>query len=308
MQIQPNRTTSPTAVPAARRAAPAAASKASGPMDAKATPAAAATDAAMPASMTDTARMDGLARFDGFRESLMQRVQGAAIDTPSESGAVREAAAWIDHGMDRLRNGFANGTLDSADIERGLGNLFSGATEIMTNARAPQAPPPNGMSTEEAPMPSDEMAMKPLPDAEVTMAAVSTENAGPMAAPGEMPEPGLSDMGASVRDRMMGFAEHVSSRIEGANYPDDQRRATADATNALFESAVARLDAAVFNPQTGSPIDRNGLTQLFSATFNALQGQISSLLGESQKGATLYGADSSTDSTRTATSSLDVAG
>jgi len=215
-----------------------------------------------------TDRTSGLARLDGVAQAIMDRVRSAALDGPEgQEGSFREAAAFIEHGLERLRNGYADGTLSPKDIDRGFGNLFQGATEIMSAGRD------SGDSS---------AAMNTGAVAAAAPASVSTAAQQPAPADGEgdSAESGDTDMAAAVRERLSSFVDHATERALGADYPDEERQAVAEAATAIFNQAAERLENAVFNPGNGDPIDRDGLASLFQATFTALQGQIQSLLGD----------------------------
>lgn len=77
-----------------------------------------------------------LARLDGFTDAMRDRLAAAAQDAPeSEMGAFREASASLESGLSRLRAGLADGSLAPADIQRGVGNAFQGAREILDAGR-----------------------------------------------------------------------------------------------------------------------------------------------------------------------------
>ncbi len=224
-----------------------------------------------------------LARFDGFADALRERL-GLAEQTMegADASRLKEAREWLEHGLERLRSGFADGTLDPADMERGVGNLFAGAAEIMA----------------ERDQPTDSK----VPDVAVEGAAptrVGDLQASPAAASGEVtslePADGgeTVDMAAAMRERMEGLVDHVLGRAEAAGYPDEQREAAAAEATALFAQAAERLENAVFNPGEGAPLDRAQLARFFQSSFSALQGQIFALLGDGAGGAgspaTTYG-------------------
>ena len=244
-----------------------------------------------------TDRTSGLARLDGVAEAIMDRVRNAALEGPEgQENSFREAAAFIEHGLERLRNGYADGTLSSKDMDRGFGNLFQGATDIMNSGReaAPTSAATNSGAVAAA-------ASAPAP-------AQSSQSVPTESEEGSS-DGGDSDMAAAVRERMSNFVDHATERALGAGYPDDQRAAVAEAATAIFNQAAGRLENAVFNPGNGDPIDRDGLASLFQATFTALQGQIQSLLGDQpQKPAAMYGPGAGAEAINSPIGRVDYAG
>ena len=80
-----------------------------------------------------------------------------------------------------------------------------------------------------------------------------------------------------------------------------------------FASATARLDAALFDPQTGDPIDRGTFQHLFAASFSALQEQLSFLFEPAERPTraprgVVYGADRMAEGLAPRGKGLDVAG
>ena len=243
-----------------------------------------------------------LARFDGFADALRERL---ALAEQAMEGAdasrLKEAREWLEHGLERLRSGFADGTLDPADMERGVGNLFAGAAEIMAER--------------------DEPADTKVPDLALED-AVPTGAGDPQNAPAapaanvSSPEPTADgdavDMAAAMRERMGNLVDHVLGRAEAAGYPDQQRDAAAAEATALFAQAAERLESAVFNPGEGAPLDRAQLSQFFQASFSALQGQILALLddrsGAAGHPATTYGPGAGAEAMSTPRGRVDFEG
>lgn len=243
-------------------------------------------------------RTSGLARLDGVAEAIMDRVRNAALDGPQgQEDSFREAAQFIEHGLERLRNGYADGTLTPKDIDRGFGNIFQGATDMMNAGRqgADMAGP-----TVATAMPTVGPAPAPM------VMPMEPTRPGPVVS--ETPA-GESEMAASVRERLSSFVDHVTERALNAGYPDEERQAMAEAATDIFNQAADRLENAVFNPGNGDPIDRDGLASLFQATFTALQGQIQSMLGDQPKAsAAMYGRGAGPEAINSPKSLLDYAG
>lgn len=234
-----------------------------------------------------TDRTSGLARLDGVADAIMDRVRNAALEgADGEAGSFREAAQYIEHGLERLRNGYADGTLSPKDIDRGFGNLFQGATDMM-NAGRQGGGMDSGM---EGGMDSAVQASSmPIAAAAAAPMAMPTEPTRPGPVESEAPE-GDSAMAASIRERLSGFVDHVTERALGAGYPDGERQAVAEAATEIFNQAASRLENAVFSPGQGDSIDRDGLASLFQSTFTALQGQIQAMLGDQPTApAAMYG-------------------
>ena len=188
-------------------------------------------------------RVTQLARFDGFADALRERV--ALAEQAMVGGDVsllKEASEWLEHGLARLRGGFAEGSLDPADMERGVANLFSGAAKIMAAGGAPAGSKSSAVAAEDvAPGEPVETAMAAPRDAGLPDAVSAEQGA---------------DMAAAMRERMESLVDHVLGRAEAAGYPDEQRGAAAAEATALFEQVAGRLDAAVFAPGDGAPLDR----------------------------------------------------
>lgn len=224
-------------------------------------------------------RHAALARFDGFADALRDRVDMAGKSLEGmDAKRLGEARDFIEGGLERLRNGFADGTLDPADMERGVGNLFAAAAEIMRE------------ETTESDSIGTTGASEAAPDQD------------------QAEDTALADV---MRRRMASLVDHVLERADGAGYPDAQREVAAQEATALFEQAASRLEQAVFEPGDGQPIDRAGLTQFFQASFSALQGQILSLLGgdEGQTGsATTYGPGAGAEAMNTPRGLVDFQG
>ena len=240
-----------------------------------------------------------LARFDGFADALRERV--ALAEQAMESGdasLLKEASEWLEHGLERLRSGFAEGSLDPADMERGVANLFSGAARIMADRGGPARLKSTDVASEEA---APGVAVDASP-ADVRD-AVSPEGASADQS---------ADMAAAMRERMENLVDHVLGRAEAAGYPDEQRGAAAAEATALFEQVAGRLDAAVFEPGDGAPLDRAQLAGFFERSFSALQGQILALLGDSPGSdgtpATTYGPGAGAEAMSTPRGQVDFRG
>lgn len=244
-------------------------------------------------------RVTQLARFDGFADALRERV--ALAEQSMEGGDVsllKEASEWLEHGLARLRSGFAEGSLDPADMERGVANLFSGAAKIMAAGGGPADSKSSDVAVEDA-----------APGEPVDTSLAALRDAGSAeAASGEQG----ADMAAAMRERMENLVDHVLGRAEAAGYPDDQRGAAAAEATALFEQVAGRLDAAVFDPGDGAPLDRAQLAGFFERSFSALQGQILALLGDSPASggtpATTYGPGAGAEAMSTPRGQVDFQG
>lgn len=233
---------------------------------------------AQPTQAQDTSAADdrasSLARLDGFTSALMERLDMAAKNGGPESAeAFAAAGEFLEGGMARLRAGIENGTLSPDDIQRGVDNVFRGARALLSETGEP-------VKTEQA---------------EVEQDAEGTDQ--------------QADVGAVVRERFSGFADSVMARIEGLELSSDQEKALVQATSEAFESATARLDAALFDPQTGDPIDRGTFRALFSEALASLQSQLGALFqdGGADKGV-VYDARRSAEGLAPLSGSLDVAG
>ena len=181
---------------------------------------------------------------------------------------LKEAREWLEHGLERLRSGFADGTLDPADMERGVGNLFSGAAEIMAERDGPRTRRCRTWPWRTRPTRSPGISRPRLlrpPGRRVLPRAHGDASR-------TWPPP----CGSAWRT----WSVHVLGRAEAAGYPDEQREAAAAEATALFAQAAERLENAVFNPGEGAPLDRAQLARFFQASFSALQGQILALLGD----------------------------
>lgn len=226
-----------------------------------------------------------LARLDQFMESAMGRLEEAVADAPEgEVTSFREAADALESGLSRLRDGIQNGTLMPHDVQRGVSNSFQNARKILDEARP----------TEEG---DQNQAMGVSADGGV---AVAPEGAIP------------SNMGETVRSRYQGLADSVLARVSNLEgMDDDAMKAVGDAANA-FESATARLDQALFNPETGDPIDRGTFQQLYDDALSTLQSQLTDLIGGDESGSgmasMLYNAQKGVEGMNQRGFGLDVAG
>ncbi|MEM6672650.1 MAG: hypothetical protein AAF726_07380 [Planctomycetota bacterium] len=202
-----------------------------------------------------------LARRDGLSDALFRRIEAAAADAPaSEQQAFRDIGESLESAFARLRAGLADGTLDPADVQRGLTNALEAARETLASTRS---------------------------------------------AEGDAPE-----LGDIVRGRFADLAASVQARVDGLVASDDERAVAATAVADAFMSAAARLDAALFDPRTGAPIDRGTFRDLFAASLGTLQEQLTDLLGDANGAdvAFLYGADSARESVAVVGRSVDLDG
>ncbi len=259
----------------------------------RATQAPAPTDAPPPSAAPGGAAPDqmasNLARLDNFMESAMARLKNAVGDAPEgEVTSFREAAEALESGLSRLREGLQNGTLAPSDIQRGVQNSFQGAREILDGAR----------TTEDAGMEGKAVMTK-------------ADDAGGLAAAPQAQ--GSNELGETVRNRYQGFTDSVMQRVAGLeNMDESTSKAVAEAADA-FESATARLDQALFNPETGDPIDRGTFQTLYNDALSALQSQLTDLIGGSEErqgamGGVLYTAQKGVEGMSSGGFGLDVAG
>lgn len=284
MNVSSHRATS--ALPARPAQATRAAAGPTPNQDLRPAPTAQAAPAERPAPAAGDAAPDRsglLARFDGFADAIRDRLaQAEGTMQGADAQQLAEARDWLEHGLGRMRSGFAEGTLDPMDMERGVGNLFAGAAKIMAAGGASDGD-------------GADVSAKASVDAEALPDATQATD---------------SPMATHMRERMQQLVDHVLQRADAAGYPDDERRATAEAATAAFASAAERLESAVFDHQTGAPIDRAGLTQFFQAAFGSLQGQLSNLLsgGPTGPGATTYGPGAGAEALREPRGRLDLRG
>ena len=261
------------------------------------TPREAAPEAAGRPGSPDASKLaSNLARLDGLAEALMDRLRSAAGDMHrGEFPAFREAAGQLESGLARLRAGLADGTLEPLDVQRGVGALFENVSAVLREGSEPAADAAAG--ADEAPVEAPSEAARP---------------ARAEAAPAPAEEEDAVDVGEVVRSRFAGFAETVQARLEAAEFPDQKRDAMAAGVAEAFASATARLDAALFDPVTGDPIDRGAFQQLFAASFSALQEQLSFLFEPAADDAgsrgVVYGSDRLAEGLSPRTDGLDVAG
>ncbi len=229
---------------------------------------------APPARPAGDDRASGMARLDGFADAMMQRLTMAAKSAPEgEAQSFSDAADSLSSGLARLRAGLENGTLTSSDIGKGVENAFMGAREILEAGRKPTV---------------------------AAQSSVSADVAGRAEA---------EDNGAIVQGRFDGLTQSVMARIEGLDLSDRQSRAMVDQTAQAFESATARLDAALFNPETGDPVDRGTFQSLYASALESLQTQLTDMLGSAgSDGAVIYDARRGAEGLSALSSSLDVAG
>ena len=259
-----------------------------------------AAGAGRPASPDGEQLASNLARLDGLTEALMQRLRSAAGDMHrGEFPAFRDAAGQLESGLARLRAGLADGTMEPADVQRGVGVLFQNVSAVLKEGRDPVA---------DGPAEAEPGDVQAAPVGDAVADAASRPQAAPEAPAGDQG----ADVGQVVRDRFAGFAESVQARLEGAEFPDQKREAIAAGVAEAFASATARLDAALFDPQTGYPIDRGTYQELFAASFSALQEQLAFLFeaGEGDRGSrgVVYGSDRQAEGLSPRGKGLDVAG
>ncbi|MFT6833070.1 MAG: hypothetical protein ACJAZN_003251 [Planctomycetota bacterium] len=232
-----------------------------------------------------------LARLDNFMESAMGRLQEAVADAPEgEVTSFREAAEALESGLSRIRDGIQNGTMMPSDIQRGVQNTFQGAREILNGAR-----------------PADE------DDAIKAMGTDAMEAGSVAASPGGMPAGPTTDTGEVVRSRYQGFTDSVLARVGGMEGMDDSSMAEIEAAASAFESATARLDQALFNPESGDSIDRGTYQSLYQDALSALQEQLTGLMDSGSQergsqGSVIYNAQKGAESMTKAGFGLDVAG
>ncbi len=186
-------------------------------------------------------------------------------------------------------------------MERGVGNLFSGAAKIMAERDEPtDAKVPDVVVEEAAPTEvgaPERAAVAPAED------VGSAEPSG---------DADAIDMAAAMRERMERLVNHVIGRAEAAAQPDEQRHAAAAEATALFAQAAERLENAVFSPGESAPLDRAQLAQFFQSSFSALQGQILALLddgsGTAGNPATTYGPGAGAEAMSTPRGRVDFEG
>jgi hypothetical protein len=309
MQIPSQRQQQPVAPAQVRPAATPAATKQQAVPDS-------AVGAERPSSPEGEKLASNLARLDGLTESLMDRLRSASGDMDrSEFPAFREAAEQLESGLARLRAGLSDGTIEPADVQRGVGNLFQNVSAVLKEGRTPASEAPDGAAAEAAPAQSVGSPSGNGVEATRVRAqeASAPQGAQPSkAAPGAPDASSAPEVGDVVRDRFAGFAESVQARLASAEFPDQKRDAVATGVAEAFASATARLDAALFDPQTGDPIDRGTFQDLFAASFSALQEQLSFLFepGESDAGSrgVVYGSDRMAEGLAPRGKGLDVAG
>lgn len=293
MQIPSQRQQQPVAPAQVRPAATPAATKQQAVPDS-------AAGAERPSSPEGERLASNLARLDGLTEGLMQRLRSAFGDTDrSEFPAFREAAGQLESGLARLRAGLADGSIEPADVQRGVGNLFQSVSAVLQEGRTPATEGPSADVDDAAPS-------RPAAD------GVSAAPVRAQAAPQAPDDAAASDVGEVVRDRFSSFADSIQARLESAEFPDQKRDAMAAGVAEAFASATARLDAALFDPETGDPIDRGTFQQLFAASFSALQEQLSFLFepadGDAGSRGVVYGADRRAEGLAPRGKGLDVAG
>ena len=226
-----------------------------------------------------------LARLDNFMESAMGRLQEAVANAPEgEVTSFREAAEALESGLSRLRDGLQNGTLMPEDIQRGVKNSFQNARAVLDGAR-------------------------PSEGDESSMGMDSSEAVNLTVASGAAPS---SNVGETVRGRYQGLTDSVLARVDNLEGMDDAvMDAVGDAASA-FESATARLDQALFNPETGDSIDRGTFQDLYNDALSTLQSQLTDLIGGDEAGrgmaSMLYNAQKGVESMNQGGFGLDVAG
>ena len=260
-----------------------------------------AVGAERPASPEGEKLASNLARLDGLTDSLMERLRSASGDMDrDEFPAFREAAGQLESGLARLRAGLADGTIEPSDVQRGVGNLFQSVSAVLTEGRTPASDAPDGAADEAAAVQlAGGQADQGLDAARVRAQAAPDPSSAP-------------DVGEVVRDRFAGFADSVQARLQAAEFPAEKRDAVAAGVAEAFASATARLDAALFDPGTGDPIDRGTFQELFAASFSALQEQLSFLFESSESDASsrgvVYGSDRMAEGLAPRGKGLDVAG
>lgn len=257
---------------------------------------------AVPAAPGGPDRTAQLARFDGFADALRERVSLAQSSmSGGDASLLREAREWLEHGLDRLRRGFAEGSLNPADMERGVGSLFAGAARLMADRERPTDSKSLDVAVENA------VPAKDGKDAGSRVASVEGVGSPEAASDDES-----VDTAAAMRERMGSLVDHVLRRADAAGYPDAQREAAAAEAAALFEQAAGRLDAAVFEPGEGAPLNRTELARFFQSSFSALRGEILALLddgpGATGNPATTYGPGAGAEAMSTPRGQVDFQG
>ena len=225
-----------------------------------------------------------LARLDKFAESAMSRLENAVANAPEgEVTSFRVAAEALESGLSRLRDGMQNGTLNPEDVQRGIRNTFQNAREALDAAR------PSG----------DE--------------AAASADVAPAGRPSLAPDAGgLNATGEAVRDRYQGFTDSILSRVASVEGMDSAVMDAVGEAASAFESATARLDQALFNPETGDSIDRGEFRELYDNALSQLQTQLSDLIGGHEAGSSiasmLYTAEKGVEGMNQGGFGLDVAG
>jgi hypothetical protein len=316
MQISSQRQQQPLPTGSLRGAQPVAQRPATSPADAKPQSISTANPKVDGTGAPDVA--SNVARLDGLTNALMERFANAAENAPeSERPAFREAFAALESGLSRLRAGLSDGSLQPGDVQRGVSNIFQGVRGVLDAARAePTSDAKAADSTVGATVSDAAKAPAALDAAKAPVAldAAKATDGGKDAVPAKPMDADATDtapaMSEIVRNRFEGFADSVLARLANAEMPDDQRSAMMSGITEAFASATARLDAALFNPQSGESIDRGTYQELFSASLGALQDQLARLFGgdEPTKNGVVYGADRSKEGLAQTGSTLDLAG
>lgn len=192
----------PTAAPADAARALGKASMDADPMPAKAPP---AGPPPMKPGPADSDPANSLNRLEQYAGSLMERVRNAALDAPAgEAAAFRDVAAFLEQGIERLRNGITNGTLQPEDIQRGTGVMFDRSKEVLDKFRStPEVPQDDAMPAADADL--------EMPDvAKAEGGAVRMPTAGATSAALEGPR-SMSDQSKAKDDPLRSILDQISS-------------------------------------------------------------------------------------------------
>lgn len=246
MNVSPNNRTAQPQAPASGRAAapnrPSAtqgvrqAPRATAPSTSVGAKASAAPDAAAQPTRAEVA--SSLQRLDAYAESLNERLRGAASDAPAgEASAFRDVADFLQHGLDRIRAGIADGTLAPEDIQRGTKVMFERTRQMLDKAR--QGEPSGGSGSDAAVKASDGSdAVTKAPartDAEIKAPAVTDAET-------KVPAGSDAEVKASA-----GFdaARADAGQVDAAAARDASRGADAATSDAHADEALADLGRSI---------------------------------------------------------------
>ena len=221
----------------------------------------------------------------------MGRLEQAVADAPeSEVTSFREVAEVLGSGLSRVRAGLQNGTLTPADIQRGVTNSFESARQVLDDARSSEGS-----------------------DSDIAVDAAAVADSGAVAtAPTGPGSNGLNEAGQAARSRFQNITETVLARVSNIEGVDDAAAEAIGNAASAFESATARLDQALFNPETGDPIHRGTFQELYEDALSSLQSQLTDLIGGSEtsesSAGTLYSSKMGVEGMKQGGFGLDVAG